>query len=238
MALAVFRRSTQLSQRFVRAFAAAPEGDLVPCQLSGHLDAFKLSETESAAGHGKVTPWHYTVPSDWRDTRTELNKAQHRGETPDYDKTKGVQRKGDRLNGIWPLDKEAYHEKVNSMKDEDGVLIPPHCKELPAMSYKDTLVNYHFDYLGLKSPPFGEAEISEIESKTTISRDNIHHARHEWINLDVDMIDMDATVYDLIEMYKKGVSYRTINLWLDYMTGSGSLYKDSIRNLNWTRIDS
>merc|ERR1719356_1074818 len=120
------------------------------------------------------------------------------------------------------------------MKDEDGVFINPHCKGLPSMSFNDCMVNYHFDYIGLKSPPFGEAEISEIESKTTITRDNIHHARWEWINLDEKSIDMDSTVCDLIEMWGKGVSYRTVNMWIDYMSGSGSLYKDSMRNLAWT----
>ena len=50
------------------------------------------------------------------------------------------------------------------------------------------MVNYHFDYIGLKSPEFGEAEIQEIESKTTITRDNIHHVRYEWLNADIDLI--------------------------------------------------
>eukprot|EP00494_Astrolonche_serrata_P027891 UN28156 len=127
-----------------------------------------------------------------------------------------------RLDGLWPPNPEEIKEKVDALRDEDGVFQPPHSKELPSMSFKDIMVNYHFDYIGLKSPPFGDAEISEIESKTTITSDNIHHARWEWLNMDADDIDMDATVADLVEMYKKGVSYRTINLWLDYMSGSGT----------------
>merc|ERR1719225_2275976 len=135
-------------------------------------------------------------------------------------------------------DMDAVIKKVDSMKDEDGVFQAPHCRELPSMSFNDCMVNYHFDYIGLKSPPFGEAEISEIESKTTITRDNIHHVRYEWLNQDVDLIDYGAICGDLDELYKKGVSYRTINMWLDYISGSGSSYSDSICNRNWVRIDS
>jgi len=201
------------------------------------LAAFELSDIEKACGHGKITPWHYTVPHDYKDTRTELNKSQHRGEVPDYDKAKGQARKAGRDDEI-RVDMDAAAKIVESYCDEDGVFQPPHCKELPSMTFKETFVNYHFDYIGLKSPPFGEAEISEIEAKTSVTRDNIHHVRWEWLNLDADMIDYEAACGDLQEMYKKGVGFRTINLWLDYVSGSGTLYKDSIRNLNWCRIDS
>merc|ERR1719493_26308 len=136
------------------------------------------------------------------------------------------------MEGLLP-DMAVVEEKLKTLIDEDGVFHPPHVKEMPSMTFKDCMVNYHFDYIGLKSPEFGEAEITEIESKTSLTRDNIHHVRWEWLNLDADMIDYEAACGDLQEMYKKGVSFRTINLWLDYVSGSGTLYKDSIRNLNW-----
>jgi len=185
-----------------------------------------------------MTPWHYTIPEGLLEQRTDLQKAQHRGEIPDYDKNKGAQRISTRLEGHIPVDMDAIRKKIDDMKDEDGVPQWPHSKELPSMTFKDCMVNFHFDYIGLKSPPFGDAEMTEIEGKTSITRDNIHHVRWEWINLDADAIDMDSSILDLHEMYVKGVSYRTINLWLDYMSGSGTLYKDSIRNLSWSRIDS
>jgi len=202
--------------------------------------SFQLSDIEQAAGHGRMIPWHFTIPEG--DNRTDLQKAQHSGVVPDYDKNKGAQRVVGRIDGPTrchlPINFDEVREKVNALKDEDGVPQWPHSKELPQMKFKDVMVNFHFDYIGLKSPPFGDAEMSEIENKCTVTRDNIHHARWEWLNLDSDAIDMDSMVIDLHEMYIKGVSYRTINLWLDYVSGSGSLYKDSIRNLSWSRIDS
>jgi len=228
----VFRASKTLSTRWVRA--------------SGEV-AVEISDIEKAAGHGRTKPWHYTVPHDFKDTRSDTHKAQHRGETPDYDKKKGPMRNPNRMDGIEVpricevmsmKNKEALEAKVNAHKDEDGIFHAPHVKEMPSMTFNDCMVNYHFDYIGLKSPEFGESEIQEIESKTTITRDNIHHVRYEWLNVDIDLIDYRAIVNDMDELYMRGVSYRTINLWLDYISGSGSLYSDSIRNLNWTRIDS
>jgi len=226
------RASKQLSTRCVRACSGV---------------VVEISDIEKAAGHGRTQPWHYTVPVDFKDTRSDLHKAQHRGDTPDYDKKKGAVRVEGRLKGIEVPqfcgievmeNREALEAKVDALKDEDGIFHAPHVKEMPSMTFNDTMVNYHFDYIGLKSPEFGEAQISEIESKTTISRDNIHHARYEWLNQDVDLIDYGAICGDLDELYKKGVSYRTINMWLDYISGSGSSYSDSIVNRNWVRIDS
>jgi len=217
----VSRTSIKVTPRLARAFSEV---------------SIELSDIERAAGQGRTVPWHYTIPATPPE-RTDLQKAQHRGETPDYDKTKGQQRVAGRMDGLRAT-MEQVTPKVDALKDEDGVFQNPHCKELPSMTFNDCMVNYHFDYIGLKSPPFGEAEISEIEAKTTVTRDNIHHGRWEWINLEPDMIDYQSLVDDCYEMYKKGVSYRTINLWLDYISGSGSLYRDSLRNLNWTRIDS
>lgn len=223
MSIRVLRASKQISTRWVRAFS-----DDVGMQLS---------DLERAAGQGRTQPWHYTIPVDFKDTRTELNKAQHRGETPEYDKAKGALRKPGRMEGLLP-DMAVVEEKLKTLIDEDGVFHPPHVKEMPSMTFKDCMVNYHFDYIGLKSPEFGEAEITEIESKTSLTRDNIHHVRYEWLHADVDMIDYQSMADDIIEMYKRGVSYRTINLYLDYASGSGSSYSDSITNRNWVRIDS
>jgi len=230
----VLRASRQVSTKWVRAF-------------SDEVVGMQLSDIEQAAGHGRTKPWHYTVPPDFKDTRSELNKSQHRGETPDYDQKKGAVRVEGRLKGIevprfcsvmeWPHI-EQLEEKVNSLKDADGIFHAPHVKEATSMTFKDTMVNYHFDYIGLKSPEFGESEIQEIESKTTLTRDNIHHVRNEWLNADIDLIDYKSICDDLDELYKKGVAYRTINMWLDYISGSGSSYSDSICNRAWCRIDS
>merc|ERR1719198_948817 len=80
------------------------------CTTAADLAKFELSDIEKACGHGKITPWHYTVPHDFKDTRTELNKAQHRGEVPDYDKAKGQARKAGR-------DEEKY-QTMTKQKDK------------------------------------------------------------------------------------------------------------------------
>merc|ERR1712013_791959 len=44
--------------------------------------------------------------------------------------------------------------------------------------------------------------------------------------------------YDMLEMYKKGVAFATINLWIDYYSGADVGSKHAIYNKSWARIDS
>ena len=39
-------------------------------------------------------------------------------------------------------------------------------------------------------------------------------------------------------MYKKGVSFATINLWIDYYSGADVGSPNQICNKSWARIDS
>ena len=39
-------------------------------------------------------------------------------------------------------------------------------------------------------------------------------------------------------MYKKGVPFAAINLWIDYVTGADIGCKHAVYNRNWARIDS
>jgi len=129
-------------------------------------------------------------------------------------------------------------KKIDSWRDEDGVVQWPHPMEFPYMTYHDVKVNYHIRARGFVAPEFSEAEYKEIAEKTTLNKDSVEYVRDMWCNRGADDIDYIMIRDDIHEMYKKGVSKRTINLYLDHITGHGSHHTDSFRNLNWTRIDS
>merc|ERR1711994_713194 len=75
---------------------------------------------------------------------------------------------------------------------------------------------------GIEPPPFGEEQMREITEKTSLTRDNIEWARQHWADDSIkpDQQKHGVIAYDMLEMYKKGVSFATINLWIDYYSGA------------------
>lgn len=102
------------------------------------------------------------------------------------------------------------------------------------------MMNVRIPPLGIEPPPFGEDQIREITEKTTLTRENIAWAREHWIDdqLKADEKNYGAIWGDIQEMYKKGVSFATINLWIDHISGADIGCKHAIYNKTWARIDS
>jgi len=134
--------------------------------------------------------------------------------------------------------KDEIAKWADSLRDEEGIFHPPHAMDMPYMTYKEVSVNYHIRARKFRPPKFGDVEYKEISDKTSLSKDSVEYVREMWCNNGVNDIDYLMMVDDILEMYKKGVSKRTINLWLNHVTGDGEHPDESLRNLNWTRIDS
>merc|ERR1719474_1438492 len=154
-----------------------------------------------------------------------------------FDAKKGSVRDPNRLDNLFPSVEE-YRAQFDQCFDEDATFQPPHAMEFPYMTYKDTAVNFHIRSRRFRPPKFSDVEYKEIESKTSLNKDSVEYVRDMWMNKDVDDIDYQMVCDDILEMYKKGVSKRTINLWLNHVTGDGEHPDESLRNLTWTRIDS
>mmetsp|Transcript_27523 Transcript_27523/g.33601 ORF Transcript_27523/g.33601 Transcript_27523/m.33601 type:complete len:183 (+) Transcript_27523:140-688(+) len=152
---------------------------------------------------------------------------------------KGEYRVEGRLDGLLMTDEE-IDEAMKTHYDEEGSYKPPDASHFPSFSRRDCMMNVRIPPLGIEPPPFGEEQIREITEKTTITRENIEWARSEWTDTTRKPDEKKYKVLkdDILEMYKKGVSYATINLWLDYMSGADIGYKDAIYNRTWARIDS
>merc|ERR1719414_2842927 len=148
---------------------------------------------------------------------------------------KGGKRDPKRLEGLVPS-AQTIKETVDGQRDEDGVWHPPHAMEMPYMTFKDVAVNYHIKARKFRAPKFSDAEYKEITDKTTLNKECIEYVKDMWCNNDADNIDYLMMAEDVMEMFKKGVSKRTINLWLNHVTGDGEHPNESLRNLNWTRI--
>ncbi|ETO26881.1 hypothetical protein RFI_10254, partial [Reticulomyxa filosa] len=78
-----------------------------------------------------------------------------------------------------------------------------------------------------------------IEQKTTLRRDNLQWDRDHWTDdgLQPDEKSVDVIIDDIQEMYKKGVSFATINLFIDWFSGADKGYKHAIYNKTWARIE-
>jgi len=152
---------------------------------------------------------------------------------------KGEDRVESRLDGLLPDDAEIDRE-LQKHFDEEGNYKPPHMDSFPSMTRRDAMMNVRIPPLGIEPPPFGEDQIKEITEKTTLTRDNIEWTRKHWAD---DSIKPDAKqhakiAWDMIEMYKKGVSFATINLWIDYYSGADVGSPNAVYNKSWARIDS
>eukprot|EP00485_Elphidium_margaritaceum_P011452 CAMPEP_0202693682 /NCGR_PEP_ID=MMETSP1385-20130828/7722_1 /ASSEMBLY_ACC=CAM_ASM_000861 /TAXON_ID=933848 /ORGANISM="Elphidium margaritaceum" /LENGTH=184 /DNA_ID=CAMNT_0049349395 /DNA_START=78 /DNA_END=632 /DNA_ORIENTATION=- len=153
---------------------------------------------------------------------------------------KGADRIEDRLAGLMKTDAEIDAE-LKTHFDDEGSYKPPHMSSFPSMTRRDVMMNVRIPPLGIEPPPFGEDQIREITEKTTLTRENIEWTRKHWLDQEIkpDQKEHAKLAYDMLEMYKKGVSYATINLWIDYYSGAdipGN--KDAIYNRSWARIDS
>jgi len=144
-----------------------------------------------------------------------------------------------RLDGIGMTGKE-LDELMKKQFDEDGSYTPMHASEFPSMSRRDIMMNVRIPPLGIAPPPFGDQQIKEITEKTTMTRENITWAREHWIDKTIppDEKKWNIIVGDIQEMFKKGVSYGTINLWIDHVTGADVGCPHAIYNRTWARIDS
>eukprot|EP00483_Globobulimina_turgida_P004276 UN04285 len=152
---------------------------------------------------------------------------------------KGEERVESRMDGLLMSDEEIDRE-LGKHFDEEGSYKPPHMDSFPSMTRRDVMMNVRIPPLGIEPPPFGEDQIREITEKTTITRDNIEWARKHWADESIkpDAKQHQKIAYDMLEMYKKGVSFATINLWIDYYSGGDVGSKNAIYNKSWARIDS
>jgi len=153
---------------------------------------------------------------------------------------KGRERKANRLDGLLLTDTD-IDDLMKKQYDEDGAYVPMHASNFPSMSRKDVMMNLRIPPLGIHPPPFGDEQIQEIESKTSIKRENIEWVRQHWLDDKIapDEKDMKVIVDDILEMQFAKVSYATINLWLDYISGADIMgNKHGIYNKSWMRIDS
>jgi len=192
------------------------------------IRAGRSAATRALAAHG-------IRPFAWQAVPWDLDPVPYQKQ---HDPSKkGSQREPGRLDGLLPTP-EDVKKRVDEHRNEEGVFVSPHALEFPYMTYKDVAVNYHIRARKFRPPPFGDAEYKQIEDKTTLNRDSVEYVRDMWCNHDIDNIDYLMVVDDILEMYKKGVPKRTINLWLNHVTGNGEHPDESLRNLNWTRIDS
>eukprot|EP01084_Bolivina_argentea_P239192 402042_1 len=152
---------------------------------------------------------------------------------------KGEERVEGRMDGLLMSDEE-IDEKIKEHFDEEGSYKPPHMSNFQSMTRRDVMMNVRIPPLGIEPPPFGEEQIREITEKTTLTRENIEWLRKHWAD---DSIKPDAkqhkTIWDdLMEMHKKGVSFATINLFIDYFSGADLYLPQAIYNRSWARIDS
>ena len=156
-----------------------------------------------------------------------------------YFAEKGEERVAGRLDGLL-MTRKQLDEATQKGYDEEGNYTPPNAHELPHMSRRDVMMNIRIPPLGIVPPPFGEEQIKEITDKTTITRDNIEWVRKHWTDttLSADQKNYEPMVEDILEMYKKGVSFASINLWIDYVTGCDIGCPHAVYNRNWARIDS
>merc|ERR1719330_245262 len=138
----------------------------------------------------------------------------------------------------WGMEDPEILKKVDVYRDEDGIMQWPHALEFPHMTFKDVAVNYHMRARNFRAPEMSDAEFKEIADKTTLNKDAVEYVRDMWCNRGVDDINYIMIRDDIQEMYKKGVNKRTINLYLDHVTGHGEHHTESFKNVNWTRIDS
>jgi len=152
---------------------------------------------------------------------------------------KGAERVETRLDGLMMTDAEVDKE-LSKHFDEEGSYKPPHMDSFVSMTRRDCMMNVRIPPLGIEPPPFGEDQIREITEKTTLTRDNIEWARKHWNDDSIkpDQKEHVKIAQDMLEMYKKGVSFATINLWLDYYSGADIGGKGAIYNRSWARIDS
>merc|ERR1719163_774053 len=122
--------------------------------------------------------------------------------------------------------------KVNAMYSEDGEWIKPNAFDWPYFTYKDVCVNYNIPTRGFIPPNLEAEHFKEIEEKTGITKDNIDWSRYDWIATEPQAVDYDTIAADMVHMHCKGVSKRTVCIYLNYVSNF------EIMNWNWTRIDS
>merc|ERR1712129_567829 len=152
---------------------------------------------------------------------------------------KGEDRVETRMDGLMMTDEEVEVELAKQF-DEEGSYKPPHMDHFVSMTRRDVMMNVRIPPLGIEPPPFSEEHFKEITEKTSLTRDNIEWARSHWAD---DSIKPDQKQHmkiatDMLEMYKKGVSFATINLWIDYYSGADVGSPNAIYNKSWARIDS
>jgi len=152
---------------------------------------------------------------------------------------KGEERVEGRLDGLL-MSEDEIDKQLATHFDEEGSYKPPHMDNFVSMTRRDVMMNVRIPPLGIEPPPFGEEQIREITEKTSLTRDNIEWARQHWADDSVkpDQKKHGVIAYDMLEMYKKGVSFATINLWIDYYSGADTGSENGIYNKSWARIDS
>jgi len=153
---------------------------------------------------------------------------------------KGEERVKSRIDGLLPT-KAQREAECKKFFDEDGNWISPPSTFYPSMSRRDIMMNVRIPPLGIVPPPFGDDQIKEITEKTTITRENLEWTRKHWLDtsLKPDEKKLKIIAEDLIEMQRKGVSFGTINLWVDYFSGADvANNKFAIYNRSWARIDN
>jgi len=153
-------------------------------------------------------------------------------------KDKGAQRDPERLKGLM-MTKEQITEAMKGHYDEEGSYAPPHASTFPSIDRRACLMNLRIPPLGIVPPPFGDEQIKEIEQKTSLRRDNLQWDRDHWTDeaLQNDEKNVRLIIDDIQEMYKKGVSFATINLFIDWFSGADKGYKFAIYNKTWARIE-
>ncbi|ETO30159.1 hypothetical protein RFI_06961 [Reticulomyxa filosa] len=153
-------------------------------------------------------------------------------------KDKAAQRDPERLKGL-TLTKQQVEEAMKAHYDEEGSYSPPHASTFPSIDRRACLMNLRIPPLGIAPPPFGDEQVKEIEQKTTLRRDNLQWDREHWTDdsLQPDEKSVDVIIDDIQEMYKKGVSFATINLFIDWFSGADKGYKHAIYNKTWARIE-
>ena len=152
---------------------------------------------------------------------------------------RGEERVSGRLDGLL-MTKQQVEKELEKHYDEEGNYKPPHPSTFPSMTRRDIMMNVRIPPLGIVPPPFGESQIKEINEKTTITKENIEWVRKHWTDESIaaDAKNYEIIVEDILEMQKKGVSFESINLWLDYVSGADIGCPHAIYNRTWSRIDS
>ena len=152
---------------------------------------------------------------------------------------KGQERVAGRLDGIWPPDAKMVDKGTKEWYDEEGNFNPPDSSKFPHIPRKACLMNIRIPPLGIEPPPFGAEQYKEIESKTTITKEGVDWVRKHWTDESIppDAKDYQTIADDICEMEQKGVSYETMCLWLDYVSGADKNSPYQVVNRSWAKIN-